>query len=92
MRAIIEVEVPDYQIGQEVNIYFKDTMMIKGIVKEPKWDRLYGWLNDMRYGIAPDETVDDVDERMVRVAQTDIIDDIIEYMNKAESEPQESEE
>jgi len=36
MRAIIEVEVPDYQIGQEVSIYFKDTMMIKGIVQEPK--------------------------------------------------------
>lgn len=42
MRAIIEVEVPDYQIGQEVSIYFKDTMMIKGIVQEPKtghWKR-----------------------------------------------------
>lgn len=39
MRAIIEVEVPDYQIGQEVSIYFKDTMMIKGIVQEPKTGR-----------------------------------------------------
>jgi len=36
MRAIIEIDVPDYQIGQEVSIYFKDTMMIKGIVQEPK--------------------------------------------------------
>ena len=36
MRAIIEVDVPNYQIGQEVSIYFKDTMMIKGIVQEPK--------------------------------------------------------
>lgn len=35
MKAIIEVDVPDYQIGQEVSIYFKDTMMIKGIVQEP---------------------------------------------------------
>lgn len=35
MRAIIEVDVPDYQIGQEASIYFKDTMMIKGIVQEP---------------------------------------------------------
>jgi len=38
MRAIIEVEVPDYQVGQEVSIYFKDTMMIKGIVKELRND------------------------------------------------------
>lgn len=36
MRAIIEVDVPKYQIGQEVSIYFKDTMMKKGIVQEPK--------------------------------------------------------
>ena len=36
MKAIIEVNVPDFQIGQEVSIYFKDTMMIKGIVQEPK--------------------------------------------------------
>ena len=36
MKAIIEVDVPDYQIGQEVSIYFKDTMMIKGVVQEPK--------------------------------------------------------
>lgn len=34
MKAVIEVDVPDYQIGQEVNIYFKDTMQIKGTVKE----------------------------------------------------------
>jgi hypothetical protein len=36
MKAIIEVDVPDFQIGQEVSIYFKDTMMIKGVVQEPK--------------------------------------------------------
>ncbi len=42
MKAIIQIDVPDYQIGQEVNIYFKDTMMIKGVVQEPKtghWKR-----------------------------------------------------
>ena len=37
MKAIIEVDVPDYQIGQEVSIYFKDTMMKKGVVQEPKY-------------------------------------------------------
>lgn len=35
MKAIIELDVPDYQIGQKVSIYFKDTMMIKAIVQEP---------------------------------------------------------
>ena len=36
VKAIIEIDVPEFQIGQEVSIYFKDTMMIKGIVRECK--------------------------------------------------------
>jgi DNA-directed RNA polymerase subunit RPC12/RpoP len=40
MKAIIELDVPDYQIGQEVSIYFKDTMMIKAIVQEPCEDAI----------------------------------------------------
>ena len=36
MKAIIQIDVPDFQIGQEVSIYFNDTMMIKGIVQELK--------------------------------------------------------
>ena len=43
MKAIVRLDVPDYQIGQEVSIYFKDTMMIKGVVQEPKtghWKRV----------------------------------------------------
>lgn len=39
MKSIIKVDVPEYQIGQEVSIYFKDTMMIKGVVQEPKTGR-----------------------------------------------------
>ena len=54
--------------------------------KSGKWDRLYSWLNDMRLGIAPDETVDDIDERHCRESQTDILDEIMEWMIKAESE------
>ena len=49
MKAIIEVDVPDYQIGQEASIYFKDTMMIKGIVQEPKtghWITTRTWRHD----------------------------------------------
>lgn len=38
MKAIIQIDVPNYQIGQEVSIYFKDTMMIKGIVQESSGD------------------------------------------------------
>lgn len=53
--------------------------------QEPKWDRLYSWLNDMRLGIAPDETVTDIDERNVRQAQVDLLDEIMEWM----VEPQE---
>lgn len=57
--------------------------------KSGKWDRLYSWLNDMRLGIAPDETVDDIDERHCRESQTDILDEIMEWMIKAESEDKE---
>lgn len=38
VKAIIQIDVPDHQIGQEVSIYFKDTMMIKGIVQESSDD------------------------------------------------------
>ena len=31
MKAIIKLDVPDFQIGQEVTVYFKDTMMKKGV-------------------------------------------------------------
>ena len=54
--------------------------------KSGKWDRLYSWLNDMRLGIAPDETVTDIDERHCRESQTDILDEIMEWMIKADKE------
>lgn len=34
MNAIISLEVPEYQIGQEVSCYFKDTMNVKGICEK----------------------------------------------------------
>ena len=34
MKAIIELDVPGFQIGQEVTVYFKDTMQIKGVCVE----------------------------------------------------------
>lgn len=33
MKAIIQIDVPDWQIGQEVSIYFPDTMSIKAEVE-----------------------------------------------------------
>ena len=32
MKAIIELDIPEWQIGKEVDIYFPDTMHIKGTV------------------------------------------------------------
>ncbi len=61
-------------------------MAIKALEQESKWDRLYSWLNDMRFSIVPDETTPD-DERNERLAQVDVIDDIMEWM----VEPQDSE-
>ena len=31
VNAIIKVKVPEWQIGEEVGVYFKDTMYIKSI-------------------------------------------------------------
>lgn len=36
MKAVIEVDVPEFQIGQEVSIYFKDTMKKTGICEKKK--------------------------------------------------------
>lgn len=33
-KAIIELEVPEWQIGQEVSIYFKDTMYVRAMCRE----------------------------------------------------------
>lgn len=34
MKAIVLLDVPDYQIGQPVSIYFKDTMVKHGICEK----------------------------------------------------------
>lgn len=36
MKAIIKLDVPEWQIGTEVTVFFKDTMMKKGICEEVK--------------------------------------------------------
>ncbi|MBP5423938.1 MAG: hypothetical protein J6Y78_16010 [Paludibacteraceae bacterium] len=34
MKAIIKLDVPEWQIGQEVSVYFPDTMMKRGICEK----------------------------------------------------------
>ena len=34
--AYIKIKVPKWQIGQDVSVYFKDTMCVKGICEEVK--------------------------------------------------------
>ena len=43
------------------------------------------FLNDMRFGIAPDETVADDDERREREAQVDVLDDLMEVVEQMPS-------
>ena len=31
MKAVIYIDVPEYQIGQTVSVHFKDTMCVKGV-------------------------------------------------------------
>lgn len=39
--AIIKVEVPKWQIGEEVSVYFPDTMYVKGKCVEDKTGEWY---------------------------------------------------
>ena len=48
------------------------------------WSKLGMWLAYTRLAIAPDETLDDVDEKLVRVAQVDMIDTVLEWMDEHE--------
>ena len=43
MKAIIRIGVPEYQIGQEVSCYFKDTMNVKGICEA---ERTGHWIEE----------------------------------------------
>ena len=36
MKAVIKLDVPEFQIGEEVSVYFKDTMYKKGICEQEK--------------------------------------------------------
>lgn len=34
MKAVIRLDVPDWQIGQEVKVYFPDTMCVRGTCED----------------------------------------------------------
>ena len=34
MKAVIRLDVPDWQIGQEVKVYFPDTMCVTGTCED----------------------------------------------------------
>jgi len=45
-----------------------------------KWEKLFNWVNDTAFAIAPDETVTDYDERSNRLAQYDVLQEVLEKM------------
>lgn len=44
MKAIIKVDVPEFQIGQEATVYFRDTMCTKGVCEKEEERKAGEWL------------------------------------------------
>lgn len=40
MKAVIYIDVPEYQIGQTVSVHFKDTMCVKGVCEAKKLEAI----------------------------------------------------
>lgn len=83
MKAIIRLDVPDWQIGQEVSIYFPDTMSVKGIVE------LDDVLDEIRAEIEPKcDRINSLASVLPYTAHREIQELLCEIMNlcKAESE------
>lgn len=81
MRRYTEDEGVNERNREEVDkmLFTKPTFEEAG-----RMERIYAWLNDMRLGIAPDETTPE-DERGERQAQVDIIDEIMREIEKEEA-------
>lgn len=69
----LDMAIRSLEIDEQYGLLFEG--------KPNKWDRLYKWLCDMRFGIAPDETTPE-DERGERQAQVDVLDDIMAWIVK----------
>ena len=51
MKAVIHIDVPEWQIGQEVSIYFPDTMQKKAICESDEHDpAIEGSLEEWKAG------------------------------------------
>ena len=68
--AIIKVKVPEWQIGEEVKIYFKDTMYISGIC-EPDYTFNYD---------ESEEEYDRFDNQMDMSRVIDLLGSIKDYL------------
>ena len=56
MKAVIKLDVPDWQIGQDVTVYFPDTMMQHAkceLLKEQEAVEPYSINAEKTYGICP---------------------------------------
>ena len=66
MKAIIRLEVPEFQIGQEVSCYFKDTMLVKGICEKAEPSE---WEHDHEVLKAYDDGFDDGLEKGISMTE-----------------------
>lgn len=82
MKAIIEIDVPDWQIGEEVTVLFPDTMTIRAVCerKKPTFDarKTPGTWNGLNGGTHYGTYFDMEDVNRVR-AMTEIASALREY-------------
>lgn len=89
-RQAVLMEIDKYLCGvpfleKGIDVVIKELPPVTP-TKAELWSRLYIWLNDMHLGISPDEFTPD-DERKRREAQTDIIEDIMGWIEANVFEP-----
>ena len=86
LKELKELRVRYSQLRRDCNETIDVIGKLRDELKAYKetWCKLGMWLADTRLAIAPDETLDDVDEKLVRVAQVDMIDTVLEWMDKQE--------
>lgn len=90
-----EIEMLQYRVKELAKLGYLDKVeeysQVVEWLRELKayrgtWSKLGMWLADTRLAIAPDESLDDVDEKLVRVAQVDMIKTVLEWMDEHEVE------
>ena len=104
MKAIITVDVPEHQIGQEVSVYFKDTMCINGTCESEievyaKHDaEVIKETVESMWGKPPyTEVLDKIraeiaeykDDKIIHDERTEMIDIVLEIIDKYRAESEE---